>query len=116
MAMKKKSTSSKRVRLKSEGEHSKRGEVVFRPQLFPIVGIGASAGGFEAFTQMLKNLPEKTGMSFVFVQHLDPTHSSVLTEILSRTTKIPVIEVVDGMQVIPNRIHVIPANTTMVLH
>ncbi|HLZ39630.1 MAG TPA: chemotaxis protein CheB [Candidatus Sulfotelmatobacter sp.] len=82
---------------------------------FPIVGIGASAGGFEAFTDMLKHLPADTGMAFVFVQHLDPTHSSVLAEILSRTTKIPVVEVSDGMKVIPNRIHVIPANTTMQL-
>src|SRR5579872_254034 len=82
---------------------------------FPIVGIGASAGGFEAFSELLKTLPEKTGMAFVLVQHLDPTHSSVLSEILSRVTKIPVVEVTDGMKVLPNRIYVIPANTTMML-
>jgi two-component system CheB/CheR fusion protein len=82
---------------------------------FPIVGIGASAGGFEAFAAMLKELPEDTGMAFVFVQHLDPTHSSVLTEIIARSTKIPVVEVSDGMRVTPNRIYVIPANATMIL-
>ncbi len=82
---------------------------------FPIVGIGASAGGFEAFAAMLKDLPEDTGMAFVFVQHLDPTHSSVLTEIISRSTKIPVVEVTNRMTVTPNRIYVIPANTTMIL-
>src|SRR5579872_5693911 len=82
---------------------------------FPIVGIGASAGGFEAFSQMLKHLPEHTGMAFVFVQHLDPTHSSVLPEILSRSTKISVLEVKDGMKVAPDRIYVMPANTTMLL-
>ncbi|HEY1261952.1 MAG TPA: chemotaxis protein CheB [Terriglobales bacterium] len=82
---------------------------------FPIVGIGASAGGYEAFAEMLKSLPENTGMAFVFVQHLDPSHGSVLSEILSRTTRIPVVEVTDGMKVAPNHIYVIPANTTMLL-
>ncbi|MFZ0733284.1 MAG: chemotaxis protein CheB [Candidatus Sulfotelmatobacter sp.] len=85
------------------------------PGAFPIVGVGASAGGFEAFSELLKNLPENTGMAFVLVQHLDPSHSSVLSEILSRTTKIPVVEVTDGIKVRPNRIYVIPANTTMML-
>ena len=51
---------------------------------FPVVGIGASAGGLEASTQLLKHLPPDTGMAFVLVQHLDPTHASALTEILSR--------------------------------
>ena len=53
---------------------------------FPIVGIGASAGGLEAFTQLLQALPADTGMAFVLVQHLAPTHASVLAEILSRAT------------------------------
>jgi two-component system, chemotaxis family, CheB/CheR fusion protein len=82
---------------------------------FPIVGVGASAGGFEAFADVLKDMPENTGMAFVLVQHLDPTHTSVLSEILSRTTRIPVVEVTDAMKVEPNRVHVIPANATMVL-
>jgi two-component system, chemotaxis family, CheB/CheR fusion protein len=83
---------------------------------FPVVGIGASAGGFEAFTELLKSLPERTGMALVLIQHLDPTHSSALTEILSRTTKIPVVEVTDGLKLSPDRVHVIPANSTMVIH
>ena len=82
---------------------------------FPVVGIGASAGGLEAFTELLHHLPEKTGMAFVLVQHLDPTHGSVLPEILSRTTKIPVAEVTDGMTVQPDHIYVIPANTNMAI-
>ena len=86
------------------------------PSAFPIVGVGASAGGFEAFSELLKNLPENTGMAFVLVQHLDPTHSIVLTDILSRTTKIPVVEVTDGIKVLPDHIYVMPANTTMMLH
>jgi two-component system CheB/CheR fusion protein len=83
------------------------------PERFPIVGIGASAGGLEAFMELLRHLPEETGMAFVLVQHLDPTHGSALQEILSRTTKIPVTEVQDGVVVEPNHIYVIPANTNM---
>ena len=56
---------------------------------FPIVGIGASAGGLEAFSELLRYLPEKTGMAFVLVQHLDPKHGSALQEILARASKIP---------------------------
>jgi two-component system CheB/CheR fusion protein len=82
---------------------------------FLIVGIGASAGGLEAVSELLHHLPEKTGMAFVLVQHLDPTHGSVLGEILSRTTKIPVVEVTEGAAVDPDHIYVMPANTSMVL-
>ena len=82
---------------------------------FPIVGIGASAGGLEAFTELLHHLPQTTGMAFVLVQHLDPTHGSVLREILSRTTKIPVIEVSDAMTVERDHVYVIPPNTNMAL-
>ena len=62
--------------------------------LFPIVGIAASAGGLEAFTQLLSHLPLDTGMGFVLIQHL-PNHASLLTEILARTTQMPVNEVQD---------------------
>jgi two-component system CheB/CheR fusion protein len=84
---------------------------------FPIVGIGASAGGLEAFTQLLKALPTDTGMGFVVVQHLAPKHESVLTEILSRATKMHVTEVRDGMLVEPDHLYVIPPDTNMaILH
>lgn len=82
---------------------------------FPVVGIGASAGGLEAFTQLLKYLPVDTGMAFVLVQHLDPTHESILTELLSRGTPMPVGEVADGMRVEPNHVYVIPPNTNMAM-
>src|ERR1700722_1371465 len=85
------------------------------PGLFPIVGIGASAGGLEAFSELLRHLPERTGMAFVLVQHLDPKHSSVLQEILARTTKIPVTEVIQGVVVQPDHAYVIPANTNLTL-
>jgi two-component system CheB/CheR fusion protein len=85
------------------------------PEPFPIVGIGASAGGLEAFSELLHNLPEKTGMAFVLVTHLDPKHISGLPEILARTTKLPVEEITDGCVVQPDHVYVIPANTNMLL-
>jgi two-component system CheB/CheR fusion protein len=83
--------------------------------LFPIVGIAASAGGLEAFTQLLKYLLTDTGMAFVLIQHLDPNHKSLLSEILARTTQMPVTEVQDGVNVEPNKVYVIPPNTKMIL-
>ncbi|RPJ05750.1 MAG: hypothetical protein EHM36_07870, partial [Deltaproteobacteria bacterium] len=80
-----------------------------------IVGIGASAGGLEAFTQLLRNLPANTGMAFVLVQHLDPKHESMLTQLLSRRTKMPVNEAKDGMAVEPDHIYIIPPNRDMTI-
>jgi len=80
---------------------------------FPIVGIGASAGGLEAFSQLLEHLPPDTGMGLVLVQHLDPSHSSALTELLGRTTRLPVTEVKNGTVVEPNHVYVIPPNVNM---
>lgn len=80
---------------------------------FPIVGIGASAGGLEAFTKLLKNLPTNTGMAFVLVQHLSPQYESFLAEILSKVTAMPVLEVRNGTRVEPNCIYVIPPNVSM---
>jgi len=81
----------------------------------PIVGIGASAGGLEAFTQMLGAMPVDTGMAFVLVQHLAPKHASLLSEILSRATSMPVMEVHDEPQVKPNCVYVIPPNRNMIV-
>ena len=84
---------------------------------FPIVGIGASAGGLEAITQLLTHLPIDTGMGFVLLQHLDPKHESLSAEILSRATRMEVSEVKDGTLVQPNRIYVLPPNSSMgILH
>ncbi len=82
---------------------------------FPIVGIGASAGGLEAFSELLKNLPTDTGMAFVLIQHLNPDHQSLLSEILARTTLLPVSEVTDDIAVEPNQVYIIPPNTKMIL-
>jgi two-component system CheB/CheR fusion protein len=84
-------------------------------QPFPVVGVGASAGGLEAFRELLVDLPTDTGMALVLVQHLDPTHESMLAELLSRTTSIAVTEVKDGMRVMPNQVFVIPRNRYMTI-
>src|SRR6478672_5682739 len=89
------------------------GEEIESP--FPIVGVAASAGGLEAFTQLLSHLPTDTGMAFVLIQHLAPDHKSLLSEILARTTQMPVNEVKDGIAVEPNQVYVIPPNTKMVV-
>ncbi|OWK43133.1 chemotaxis protein CheB [Fimbriiglobus ruber] len=82
---------------------------------FPIVGIGASAGGLDAFKQLLQALPADTGAAFVLVQHLAPTHVSMLADILARSTTMPVVEVKDEPRVTPNCVYVIPPNRTMVM-
>ena len=82
---------------------------------FPIVGIGASAGGLEAFTKLLEHLPADTGMAFVLVQHLLPKHESALTELLAKRTSMRVIEVKEGMAVERNRVYVIPPDKKMAL-
>ncbi len=81
----------------------------------PIVGIGASAGGLEAFTELLKHLPLDTGMGFVLVQHLDPQHESALTQILTRVTSLPVREVTDNLRVESDQVYVIPPNTNLAI-
>ena len=73
----------------------------------PIVGVGASAGGLEAFTELLRHLPDDTGMAFVLIQHLDPLHDSHLTELLSKESKMPVAEVKDGTRPEANHVYVI---------
>jgi len=86
-----------------------------QPKSFPVVGIGASAGGYEAFTKFLEALPVNTGMAFVLVQHLDPTHESKLSELLARATRLPVIEVTRGGPVRPNHVYVIPPNKNLII-
>jgi len=80
---------------------------------FPIVGIGASAGGLEALELFLANVPENSGMAFVIVQHLDPTHKGILVELLQRDTPMPVVQVKDRTRVKPDCVYVIPPNKDM---
>jgi len=79
------------------------------------VGIGASAGGLEALTQFLEHTPADTGMAFVVVQHLDPTHKGMLPDLLQRATKMKVVQVTDRIRVRPDRVYVIPPNRDLSL-
>ena len=80
---------------------------------FPIVGVGASAGGLEALRSLLQHLPASTGMAFVLVQHLDPEHESLLARLLSPATGMPVTEVTEGVAVEPDHIYVIPPDKAL---
>ena len=85
-------------------------KAVVKENSFPVVAIGASAGGLEAMMELLKYLPADTGMAFIYVQHLSPDHKSMLTEILSKKTKMKVQEIDDMDKIQPNNVFVIPYN------
>lgn len=87
---------------------------ILSKNLFPVVGVGASAGGLEAFKQLVKAIHAKSGMAYILVQHLHPDYNSSLPEILQRETKIPVQEIIDNVTVKPNTIYIIPANKILV--
>jgi len=106
---------------KSDRERSKPppGDTPSRPEStpFPIVGIGASAGGLEALEQFFRHVPETCGMAFVVIQHLDPTHKGVMPELLQRATAMGVVQARDRMKVRPDCVYVIPPNKDMsILH
>jgi two-component system, chemotaxis family, CheB/CheR fusion protein len=84
-------------------------------QGFPIVGIGSSAGGLEALESFFKAMPSDSGAAFVLVVHLDPTHVSILPELLQKHTKMTVLQIQDGMKVEPNSVYVIPPNKALSL-
>ncbi len=97
---------------KRSAPHNFRNDLSIKNKLFPIVVIGASAGGLEAYSTLLKNLPIDTGMAFVIIQHLDPEHKSLLKEILERVTEMPLNMIKDGMKPSPNNIYIINPGTT----
>lgn len=82
---------------------------------FPIVAIGASAGGLEAFSNLLRALPPEPGIALIFIPHLDPTHESAMAELLSRTTRLPVLQASEGMRVACNCVYVLPPNSDMTI-
>jgi signal transduction histidine kinase len=86
-----------------------------RPDSFRIVGIGASAGGFESISTLLKNLRPDTGLAFVVIQHLGPASQSALANLLVKTTEMPVLEIRDGMPVEPNHVYVLTPNYDVLL-
>ncbi|WGV24338.1 chemotaxis protein CheB [Halotia branconii] len=107
--------SSKKTKRPTSNNEESDQEPNEQEELFPIVGLGASAGGLEAYTQLLNHLPKDTGMAFVLIQHLSPHQKSLLSEILSRATQMPVTEAQNDMVVEPNHVYVIPPNKTMTI-
>src|SRR6185437_7113553 len=105
---------------KLEQSQKRRGpgrETAVASASLPIVGIGASAGGLEALEQFLKNVPANSGIAFVIVQHLDPTHKGIMSELLQRVTSMKVRQVKDRTKVQPDCVYVIPPNKDMsILH
>lgn len=95
---------------KSKSKSKAPGLVPVSHSDFPIVAIGASAGGLEAMMELLKYLPSDTGMAFIYVQHLSPDHKSMLSEILSKKTKMKVQEIDDMDKIKPDNIFIIPYN------
>ncbi|MEO7132956.1 MAG: chemotaxis protein CheB, partial [Vicinamibacterales bacterium] len=85
------------------------------PEGMVVVGVGASAGGLEAFTEMLEASPVNAGLTFVFIQHLSPHHSSELPGLLSSHTTMPVVQATDGVAIEPNHVYVIPPNVEMAM-
>ncbi len=82
-------------------------------EAFPVVGIGASAGGLEALEKFLSGVPPDSGMAYVVVQHLDPTHKGMMPELLQRVTKLPVVPAKNRLKVKPDRVYVLPPNCDM---
>ena len=78
-----------------------------------VVGVGASAGGLEAFSELLRHLPPNTGMAFVLVQHLDPHHQSALSDLLAGKTQMRVLQVQNDMHILRDHVYVIPPNAQM---
>ena len=83
---------------------------------FPVVALGASAGGLEAFTQFLSGLTPKSGMAFIIIQHLDPSHPSSLVELLGRISPIPIVEATEGVTIKPDHAYIIPPGKSLTIH
>jgi two-component system CheB/CheR fusion protein len=86
-----------------------------KPKPFPVVGIGASAGGLEAFSELLSFLPTNLNMAYIFVQHFSPSHENFLPQMISRKTTMPVHQVRNGMEVKKNNIYIIPPNKRLTI-
>src|SRR5687768_4184577 len=98
------------AKLNSQQLEMTKGQVNKAAKKFPVVGIGASAGGLVALESFFRSLSSDTGMAFVVVTHLSPDQHDMMTEIIQRFTGMQVLQVTDGMKVEPNKVYVIPPN------
>ncbi|MBU0482654.1 MAG: PAS domain S-box protein [Proteobacteria bacterium] len=111
----KKRNQEKPAKLPAPSLSKKQPAEIHRENSFPIVGIGASAGGLEAFEGFFRALADDSGAAFVLVSHLDPNHASILPELIQKKTAMQVHQVVDNMKVGPNQVYIIPPNKEMAL-
>ncbi len=111
MATKKKTKATETKSTEQDSEQKRS----FSEKDFPVVGVGASAGGLEAFGKLLGHVPNNTGMAFVLIQHLDPTHASNMVELLRRYTRLPVHEATDALKLEPDHVYMIPPNKGMTI-
>ena len=110
-------TAKKNVEVNSDSKLANNNLLDGSKNDFPIVGIGASAGGLEALEHFFAKMPNNTGMAFVIVQHLDPHRVGVMPELLQQMTKMEVIQITDNLKVNPNCVYIIPPNKSMsILH
>jgi two-component system, chemotaxis family, CheB/CheR fusion protein len=112
-ALKKKSPSPKKQEIPNKRGRREPSSDYSASDSFPIVAIGASAGGLEAFSNLLRALPPEPGLALIFIPHLDPTHESAMVELLSRTTRLPVRQAAEDMRVSSNFVYVLPPNSEM---
>lgn len=106
--MKRKVSNARRVKKTALLKGAERLVAVPASLSFPVIGIGASAGGLEALEQFLSCVPKGSGMAFVIVQHLDPTHKGIMDELLQRGTGMRVVQVKDATKVRPDCVYLIP--------
>ncbi len=107
----------KKTDKRTESETTSTVPVANDDKSFPIVGIGASAGGLEALELFFRHVPHKSGCAFIIVQHLDPTHKGIMAELLQRDILIPVVQIDERMKVKPDHVYVIPPNSDLsILH
>lgn len=109
---------TKSIRPRSPGEKSAKAKVspsANETLSFPVVAVGASAGGLEAFSNLLRALPRDPGLALIFLPHLDPTHESAMVPLLGRTSDLPVVQAANAMPIAPNRLFVLPPNSDMTI-
>jgi len=113
MAVKKNTSATKKSKTRTATQ-AKR-PLPASQEKFPIVGIGASAGGLEALEVFFSAMPPDSNMAFVLVTHLDPTHTSILPELIQKKTKMQVKQITDNMHIKPNRVYIIPPNKELAI-
>ncbi len=104
------------MRTKASGKKGRSAKLETAPKVvFPVVGLGASAGGLEALEKFFTNLPPKPGMAFVVITHMDPHHKSLMRELLSKYTQMEVLQAVDDTPVAPDSVYIIPPNKDLTI-